>query len=206
VTTLVHPAPPLSSLVFSLMGSDDPVPRMQSLVQAARQGDPSAFAALVRSAQRAVYGLCYRILRSEGDANEMAQEAFLRAYQHLGRYDEDKPFEIWVLAIARNLCLDRLRRTTRFKEEALEPIQDALPSPAASAEDRVIALQEQSALEAALGQLSVQDREVLALYYVQRQTTRDIAKVLGVAPGTIMAKLFRAREKLRRILSEENAP
>src|SRR3712207_6740095 len=75
-------------------------------VRAARRGDPSAFEALVRSVQRPVYGLCLRLLRTEAEAAEIAQETFLRAYQNLNKYDEARPFDLWVLAIARNLCLD----------------------------------------------------------------------------------------------------
>ncbi len=72
-------------------------------VQAARRGDRSAFETLVRSVQRPVYGLCLRLLRVEAEASEIAQEAFLRAYQHLHRYDDGKPFDLWVMDIARKL-------------------------------------------------------------------------------------------------------
>jgi RNA polymerase sigma-70 factor (ECF subfamily) len=96
-------------------------------VRAARRGDRSAFEALVRSVQRSVYGLCLRLLRTEAEAAEVAQETFLRAYQHLGRYDESKPFDLWVLAIARNLCLDLLRRRSRVHTQDVDEIHEALP-------------------------------------------------------------------------------
>jgi len=206
VTSFAPPALPLPQVLLSLMAPSAPPESSASLVQQARKGDSSAFGTLVRNAQRAVYGLCYRLLRSDGDANEMAQETFLRAFQNLARYDETKPFEVWVLSIARNLCLDKLRHRSRFPEEAVDALQDALPSHAVTQEQQVIAQQEGRALEAALARLPVEEREVLALYYVQRRTTKEIASVLGVAPGTIMAKLFRSREKLRKILTEEIAP
>ncbi len=69
-------------------------------VLAARRGDRSAFETLVRSVQRPVFGLCLRLLRVEAEASEVAQETFLRAYQNLHRYDEGKPFDLWVMAIA----------------------------------------------------------------------------------------------------------
>jgi RNA polymerase sigma-70 factor (ECF subfamily) len=166
-------------------------------VRRARRGDDQAFAALVRKIQRPVYGLCLRLLRTEAEASEVAQEAFLRAYQHLDRYDETKPFELWVLAIARNLCLDVLRRRSRVKTEDVADHEQSLPSNDATLEDKAIARQERASLEEAMATLSVEDREVLALYYVQKRTTKEIAQVLNVAPGTIMARLFRAREKLR---------
>jgi RNA polymerase sigma-70 factor (ECF subfamily) len=167
-------------------------------VVAARRGDQSAFASLVRSVQRPVYGLCLRLLRTEAEACEVAQEAFLRAYQHLDRYDEEKPFDLWVIAIARNLCLDLLRRRARVKSEDLDEMRDTLPASGKSQEEGVIEREERLSLDSALSTLPVEDREVLALYYVQKRTTKEIAQVVGVAPGTIMARLFRAREKLRK--------
>ena len=174
-------------------------------VLAARKGDKRAFESLVRSIQRPVYGLCLRLLRTEGEASEVAQEAFLRAYQHLNKFDEGKPFDLWVMAIARNLCLDLLRRRSRMSTEDVDELREALPSQQQTQEERVIAQEEHASLESALQTLPVDDREVLALYYVQRRTTKEIAQLLGVAPGTIMARLFRAREKLRRHMKQEDA-
>ena len=177
-------------------------------VQAARRGDRSAFETLVRSVQRPVYGLCLRLLRVEAEASEVAQETFLRAYQNLHRYDDGKPFDLWVMAIARNLCLDLLRRRSRMLTDNVDDMHEVLPSGEASQEDGVIAGEERRSLESALSTLSVDDREVLALYYVQKRTTKESAVVMGVAPGTIMARLFRAREKLRKRMtgnSEEAA-
>ncbi len=184
-------------IALSLMAADEPALPWKADVAAARRGDPRAFASLVRSAQRPVYGLCLRLLRTEAEASEVAQEAFLRAYQNLGRYDDGRPFDLWVLAIARNLCLDLLRRRARVRTEDISESAEVLPSLEPSLEDSAIEKQERLSLEAALATLSPEDREVLALYYVQRRTTKDIGQVLGVAPGTIMARLFRAREKLR---------
>lgn len=166
-------------------------------VLAARRGDQAAFASLVRSVQRPVYGLSLRLLANEAEASEVAQEAFLRAFQNLHKYDVERPFDLWVMAIARNLCLDLLRRRSRVKTDDLEDLKETLPSGAATAEDDAIARQERLSLELAMATLSADDREVLALYYVQKRTTKEIALVMGVAPGTIMARLFRAREKLR---------
>ena len=186
-----------------LMTDDAAAPSWKADVVAARRGDPSAFAALVRSVQRPVYGLALRLLGNEAEASEVAQESFLRAYQHLNKYDESRPFDLWVMAITRNLCLDLLRRRSRVRTEELEPMKEVLSSGEASLEEGAIARQERQSLEAALATLSAEDREVLALYYVQRRTTKEIAQVLGCAPGTIMARLFRAREKLRKKMSPE---
>ncbi|MBL8921605.1 MAG: sigma-70 family RNA polymerase sigma factor [Myxococcaceae bacterium] len=166
-------------------------------VRRARRGDASAFAALVRGMQRPVFGLCLRLLRNEAEATEVAQETFLRAYQNLERFDEARPFDLWVLTIARNLCLDILRRRQKVKTEDVEPHAPTLASHEPTSEDRAIEKQQRQSLEEAMSTLSSDDREVLALYYVQKRTTKEIGTIMGVAPGTIMARLFRAREKLR---------
>lgn len=173
-------------------------------VRAARRGDKAAFEGLVRSVQRPVYGLCLRLTRSEAEACEVVQEAFLRAYQHLSRYDDSKPFDLWVMAIARNLCFDLLRRRKHVRTEDLEDFKDLLPTGQPSQEEQVIRNEERKSLEGALATLSADDREVLALYYVQKRTTKEIAGVMGVAPGTIMARLFRAREKLRKQMKPQD--
>lgn len=193
----------LSSALAMIMAEDvAPLPWKADVV-AARKGDPSAFESLVRSVQRPVYGLALRLLNSEAEAAEVAQEAFLRAYQNLHKYDDSRPFDLWVLAITRNLCLDLLRRRTKVRTEELEPMKEVLPSADPSQEEGAIARQERQSLEEAMATLSADDREVLALYYVQKRTTKEIAQILGCAPGTIMARLFRAREKLRKKMSTE---
>lgn len=189
--------------IGSLMAEEAPTLPWKADVQAARRGDPNAFEALVRGVQRAVYGLALRLLNSEAEAAEVAQEAFLRAYQNLHRYDDSRPFDLWVMAITRNLCLDLLRRRTKVRTEELEPMKEVLPSGEISLEEGAIARQERRSLEEAMATLSVEDREVLALYYVQKRTTKEIAQIMGCAPGTIMARLFRAREKLRKRMPTE---
>jgi RNA polymerase sigma-70 factor, ECF subfamily len=171
--------------------------------RAAQGGDPDAFATLVRAAQRPVYGLCLRLLGNEAEASEVTQEAFLRAWQNLSRYDLQRPFDLWVLAIARNLCLDLLRRRSRGPSEDLERVKEGLASADRSQEEGLISQQQHQSLESALATLPALDREILALYYVQRRTTKEIAGLLGVAPGTIMARLFRAREKLRQKMAAQ---
>ena len=181
---------------LGLMATEPAHPWVED-VRRARKGDSNAFAALVKSVQRQVYGLCLRLLRTEAEASEVAQETFLKAYQNLDRYDDARPFDLWVLTIARNQCLDLLRRRQKLKTEDVDEHAQTLPSAEPTLEDKAIARQERKSLEDAMATLSVDDREVLALYYVQKRTTKEIAEVMDVAPGTIMARLFRAREKLR---------
>ena len=203
VVTLDRPER-MNAMSFDVMAAE-PIEAWVADVRKARRGDNNAFAALVRAVQRPVYGLCLRLLRTEAEAAEVAQETFLRAFQNLDRYDESRPFDLWVLSIARNLSLDILRRRSKMRTEDVDDHAIALPSGEASLEDKAIAKQERESLEEAMGTLSADDREVLALYYVQKRTTKEIALVMDVAPGTIMARLFRAREKLRQRMKEKGA-
>lgn len=196
----------LGNALAMLMNLDAPAPEIlpwSQEVAAARGGDRQAFEQIVRGFQRPVYGLCLRLLSNEAEASEVAQEAFLRAWSNLDRYDPRRPFELWLMAIARNQCLDILRRRSRVKVQDLDGMHETLASKAPSQEDIAIEHQAHRSLEEAMETLSAQDREVLALYYVQRRTTRQIAEIMEVAPGTIMARLFRAREKLRKRLQHE---
>lgn len=186
----------LSSMSLGIMTTEPAHPWVDD-VRRARRGDSNAFASLVKSVQRQVYGLCLRLLQTEAEASEVAQETFLRVYQNLERYDDARPFDLWVLTIARNQCLDLLRRRQKMKTDDVDDHSHSLSSNEPSLEEGAIARQERQSLEEAMATLSVDDREVLALYYVQKRTTKEISQVMGVAPGTIMARLFRAREKLR---------
>lgn len=210
MTNILHATLPSPLPVFIGMAAGEAhnaeAAELLATIRAARNGNSSAFELLVRSVQRPVYGLCLRLLRTEAEAAEVAQETFLRAYQNLGKYDEARPFDLWVLAIARNLCLDLLRRRAKHSPDPIEDFKETLPSGEDTAEAQAIQQQERLTLEAAVATLPPDDREVLALYYVQKRTTKEIAQVMGVAPGTIMARLFRAREKLRKILPKEEVP
>jgi RNA polymerase sigma-70 factor, ECF subfamily len=187
----------MGMLSMSDVGLSDSPDQWRADVQRARKGDSNSFAKLVRSVQRQVYGTCLRLLRREAEAAEVAQESFLRAYQNLERYDETRPFDLWVMAIARNLCLDVLRRRKFVQTDEIDDNTKAIASTEASLEEAAIASQERRSLEDAMNSLPEDDREILGLYYVQKRTTKESAVLINVAPGTVMARLFRAREKLR---------
>ena len=188
---------PLSLLAAPL--PNPAVPDELALARAAHRGDRTAFAELVRRCQSAVFGLCYRLLGERDGATDAAQEAFVRAYAALASFDPSQRFDTWVLRIARNHCYDLLRRRQPMADEEEASLKaDMTPT----ALDRLESAEVTRHLEGALEALPPQDREVLSLYYVQHRKTKEIAQLMGVAPGTIMARLFRAREKLRSRLRE----
>lgn len=111
-------------------------------VEAARNGDKEAFGRLVKTYQAPVYHLAYRMMGNGLEAEEAAQEAFVRAYRHLAGYDPQRPFSSWLFSIASHYCIDRLRRRRvnwlPLKEEMTEPVRlaSAGPKPEAMVTDR----------------------------------------------------------------------
>jgi RNA polymerase sigma-70 factor (ECF subfamily) len=177
-----------------------------ALARAASRGERDAFARLVQNHQRAVFGLCYRLLRSREEAGDAAQEAFLRAYAGLASFDPAQPFAPWVLRIARNHCLDMLRRKlpaervveldaprtgddTRSRELADEHAERS--------DERIARVQESQALEAAVAELPERYRTVISLFHQQHLSYQQIAQVMDVPIGTVMTWLHRARGQLR---------
>lgn len=175
-------------------------------VQAALQGDQDAFAEIVYAYQDAVYNLCYRMLGERGEAEDAAQEAFLRAYLNLQRYDPSRSFKTWVLSIASNYCIDRLRRR-RLQWMSLddEPTVDHLalssdepePEPAALTHERSVAIQE------LLSELSPDYRAVVVLRYWYDYSYAEIADITDSTESAVKSRLFRARQALADKLGDE---
>ena len=178
-----------------------------ALVVRARDGDMAAFAALVRRYQGPVIHFCQRMCGSLPDAEDLAQEVFVRLYRHLGRLEPQARFSTVMFGIARNLALNHLRdsgRRGRGRTEALEGI--ALALPAADRPDALARVAETEALVAAgIEKLSEEHREVLLLRDVQGLDYEAIAGVVGCQKGTVKSRLSRAREQLRLVLTEMGA-
>ncbi len=132
------------------------------------------------------------MVRQPEDAAELTQEVMLRALRHLGGYDPARPFSTWIYAIARNACIDHLR-----KHRARPGLDREVPDRSAGPEDRAAAAERARHLQAALDELPPLYREVLLLYHYEHLKYREIAEVLDIPIGTVMNRIFRARRKLR---------
>jgi RNA polymerase sigma-70 factor, ECF subfamily len=167
-----------------------------------RAGDRLAFEELVRTQQHRVYGLALRMLGNAAEAQDVAQEAFLRAHRGLAEFRGDARLSTWLYAIVSRLCLNRLaggeRRLTRDGEEALSRIADARPGPDQTLEQGELA----EALSRAIGELPEERRIVVVLRDVEGLAYEEIAEVLELPVGTVRSRLHRARldlkEKLER--------
>jgi RNA polymerase sigma-70 factor (ECF subfamily) len=168
----------------------------RALVDRARRGDAAAFDALVRAHADAVFRLCARHA-PPADAEELAQEAFLRAFVHREKLDPDLGVRTWLLSVAHRLCIDRFRTRRDF-----EPVDDARPAPAVDLDARLDARTALGRVDRAMAKLPPGQREALALYHLEGLAYADVARTLGVPVGTVMSWLHRGREKLRAALEE----
>jgi RNA polymerase sigma-70 factor (ECF subfamily) len=166
----------------------------------AQQGSDEAFTELVEAYQSHVYNLCYRMLGEPEAAEDAAQETFLRAYQHLQRYDRSRPFATWLLSIAAHYCIDRLRRR-RFKFSSLDDDQEwgatELPDVnAPSPEDMTMRRERSRQMQAAIEKLGPTDRAAIVLRYWHDCSEAEIAETLDLSVSAVKSRLHRARREL----------
>ena len=167
-----------------------------------RAGDRGAFEELVRTHQHRIYALALRMLGNAAEAQDVAQEAFLRAHRGLAEFRGEARLSTWLYAIASRLCLNRLagseRRLTRHGEETLTRLPDGRPGPDQTLERGEI----EEALHRAIGELAEERRIVVILRDVEGLAYEDIAEALELPIGTVRSRLHRARldlkEKLER--------
>jgi RNA polymerase sigma-70 factor (ECF subfamily) len=170
----------------------------QELVEEVLAGDDDAFAVLVERYERDVYNLAYRMLGNVGEAEDAAQEGFLRAYKHLSRYDPKRSFKTWLLSITSNHCIDRLRkrRITWLPIDEPLPPHPALRSSEAGPEDSVIESERTAQVQELLDNLAPDYRAAVVLRYWYDMSYAEIAVTLETTESAIKSRLFRARQML----------
>ena|SRR5438270_3095970 len=174
------------------------------LIIAARQHDPAAFEALVRRHQAPLYNFCLRVLGQADDAADVAQEAFVQLYSYLDRLDEREPVAPWLFRVARNRCIDLIRRRRTVPLRApddsgetsiMEPADDD-PLP----EELIERADLQRALSNAIALLTPAYAEVVALRYAGDRSFAEIALILDCDEGAARVRFHRAKALLRRHL------
>ncbi len=163
----------------------------------ASEGDKAAFERLVLAYQAPVYSLCLRILGDPFEAEDAAQETFLRAYRSIGRYDPERRFLNWILTIASNHCVDRLRkrRLPTLSLEALKPWQ-ALPDPAEGPEVSLSEQEGREMIDRMLDELRPLDRAAIVMRYWYDLSYEEIAEMLSLSVSAVKSRLHRARRTL----------
>lgn len=169
-------------------------------IRLARQGDQAAWEALMRAHQEPVFRLAYLLMGDPDEAEDIAQETFLRAYKSLKRFDTEHPLRPWLLRIASNLAHNRhrslgryLSALTRFAEQDPEMIESTTTKP----ED------DEQTLWQAVKKMTMPFQEVIYLRYFLEMSENEMADTLEVPAGTIKSRLHRALSKLRRIIEHD---
>jgi RNA polymerase sigma-70 factor (ECF subfamily) len=176
-------------------------------VMRAKRGSEEAFTELVEVYQTHVYNLCYRMLGNPESAEDAAQETFLRAYQHLPRYDQRRPFATWLLSIAAHYCIDGLRRR-KFVMTSLDEDEDRggpeLPdADAPNPESEIVHRQQREQVQDVLRRLDPVDRAAIVLRYWHESSEVEIAEALNLTVSAVKSRLHRARHELAGLWQEE---
>lgn len=175
------------------------------IITKAQKGDQIAFTQMVEAYQRPVFNLCYRMLGDPEDAEDAAQETFLRAYDHLRRYDQQRSFSTWLLSIAAHHCIDQLRkrRYTILSMDAFPnlDIADANPGPEAS----FYRHEDQQRVQSLLKSLNPADRAAVVMYYWYEFSYDEIAESLKLTPSAVKSRLHRARLALAQTWTDQEA-
>ena len=168
------------------------------IVRGIRSGDREGMGWLVQKYQSRLFGLVLMMVREPADAEEVTQDAFVRAYQHLDRFDVTRSFYPWLAAIAVRLAQNRLQHRARIRRREGTAIESvAEPAISAAALNALIRDERSRDVWQAVAALPSGERTAVILYYRDEMSVGDVARALGVTAGTIKTLLFRARRHLR---------
>lgn len=179
------------------------------LVQKTKNGDLDAFDELVRRYEGKIYGMAYRFVGNHADANDLAQDTFIRVYQALAGFRGDAAFSTWLYRIAANICRDELRKRQRRRSVSMDEMIDASPAnvPTAdgsySPEETVQRRELQRQVQFCLNELSDDHRLVLIMREIQGLSYEEIASALQCSMGTVKSRISRARSALKEKMSEQ---
>lgn len=172
-------------------------------VREARAGSKHAFGRLVEAYQRPVYNLTYRMLGNAQEAEDAAQETFLRAYSRLKQFDPNHKFSTWIFSIANHHCIDRLRKrhggsVSIDDNPVLQNLEEETPQP----EENVLDAEESAQLQVLLNRLDPDYRMPLILRYWEDYSYEQIAETLELTVPAVKSRLFRARKQIAELYRE----
>ena len=185
-----------------------------AVIRRVQRGDANAFEYLVAAYEKNVYNLALRMTGNPEDAEDMAQEAFLKAYSSLDSFRGDSKFSVWLYRIVSNLCLDLLRAKQRRPVQSLTvendegevdelEISDEHFSPEKLLDRKLT----RESVQRGLASLPDDSRQILLLRELQGMSYEEIGEALGLEPGTVKSRIFRARKKLCAfLLADGNIP
>jgi RNA polymerase sigma-70 factor, ECF subfamily len=173
----------------------------------AQEGDDEAFTRLVDAYQVPVYNLCYRMLGDGPEAEDAAQETFIRAYKGLSSYDSRRSFSTWLLSIAAHYCIDQIRRKRIIATPIPDLPYEEIPDPALNPEMTVSKKEQDQRIRRLLDTLNATDRAAVVMYYWYDFSYDEISKALNLTASAVKSRLHRARgEMAKHWQTETTAP
>ena len=176
----------------------------QVYIEAILNGDANAFTVLVDRYKDLVFTLSLRMMKHTEEAEEAAQDTFIKAYKSLNKFKGDSKFSTWIYRVAYNTCLDRLKKNKRqqytveineYTEHQVKTLDNAL--------DQMEAKEREQSIQDCLGLLPSEDSFLLTLYYFEELSLDEIGKIVDLKPNNVKVKLFRSRKKLATILKKK---
>lgn len=170
-------------------------------------GDTKAFAVLVDRYKDLVFTLALRMLKNREEAEEVAQDTFIKVFKSLSKFKGDSKFSTWIYRITYNSCLDVLKK---YKQEystvVLDEFSERELATLDNAFDALAEKEQRQAIDDCLDRLPKEDSFLLTLYYFEEQSLDEISKIVGLTANNIKVKLFRSRKKLASLLKEKLEP
>lgn len=170
-------------------------------------GDQNAFGEIVEVYRDKIYQLCYRMLGNAYEAEDMAQEAFIRAYVNIERFNVNRKFSTWLYRIATNLCIDRIRKKKPdyFLDAEVAgteglTLYSQIASTEATPDEEVSKMELQSIIQQEILKLPEKYRSVIVLRYIDELSLNEISEILSLPLGTVKTRIHRGREALRKQL------
>jgi len=170
-------------------------------------GDTRAFAVLVDRYKNLVFTLSVKMLQSQEEAEEAAQDTFVKVYKSLEKFKSESKFSTWLYKVTYNTCLDRLKSKKRnishvsvddFKEKDVISLTNVL--------DTIEIRERKQMIQKCLDQLPAEDRFLLTLYYFQENSLKEISKIMGINENSLKIRLYRSRIKIAGILKTKLEP
>lgn len=179
------------------------------LINKAKNGDSKAYEGLLKKYRNSVYNLVYRMVHDIEEAEDLTQEAFIKAFHSLASFNEDYAFSTWLYKIATNNCIDFFRKRKLQTYSLDKPvqykdseIQHEIPDPDLNPEKSILARERSRTIQEAIKTLPEKYYIAIVLRHNEEKSYEEIAEILNLPLGTVKARIFRAREMLNKALIE----
>lgn len=170
------------------------------ILEKCKKGDKSAFREVVKSYQKLLFSLSFKMLRSEDEAKDVVQETFIKVWQHIDSYDNTRKFTTWIYTIATRLCLDRLKAVKNVLQvsDNVEIIREFADDASKTLENSELA----DVINALVADLSPKQQAVFTLVCLENLETSEVEKITGLSPDKIKSNLYVARQTIRQKLNK----